>query len=274
MISIISNREIWVSELARSNDLLEGKWIRKVFSDYCSEKGISAGEQSELLTHLDIVINMAAYAGFCMSEEGDLLSQWRAYADNGAGVSIGFNSNYFEILGNLKRDRGDAFSAHLTRVEYDIVEQKKLVAEHADEILKFVADGALRRPTLLTSEEDIKKWREKFGAMGLRFIFFYFFLFRLKNPAFSEEREWRVISHIFRNEREKDLEQLTKMDFRSHQDQIVPFARVPLESLPEPSVTEIILGPRNATPEYVVQALLSKYGWSNVSVRKSNASYR
>jgi hypothetical protein len=31
MISIISNKEIWTTELALSNDLLEGKWIREVF---------------------------------------------------------------------------------------------------------------------------------------------------------------------------------------------------------------------------------------------------
>ena len=94
---------------------------------------------NELLTAFRYRNSMAGCAGFCMSEEGDLLSQWRAYAVNAAGVSIGFNSDYFGIIGNLRRDRGDAFSAHLTKVEYDIAEQKKLVAEHADEILKLVA---------------------------------------------------------------------------------------------------------------------------------------
>ena len=274
MISIISNKEIWASELALSNDLLEGKWIRKVFSDYCNDKGVSTSEQNELLTHLDIVIDMATYAGFCMSEEGDLLSQWQAYADNGAGASIGFDKEYFEILGNLKRDRSDVFSAHLTKVEYDVVEQKKLVAEHLDEILQFVADGALRRPTLLTSEDDTKKWQEKFRSMGLRFLFFYFILFRLKNPAFAEEHEWRVISHIFRGEREKNFSQIPKMDFRATRERVVPFARIALEPLSPPSITEIVLGPRNATPERIVEALLFKHGWSNVSVRKSSASYR
>ena len=100
MISIISNKEIWATELALSNDLLEGKWIREAFSDYCKDEGISASDQNELLRHLDVVIAMAGYAGFCMSEEGDLLSQWRAYAENGAGVSVGFNKEYFETVGN------------------------------------------------------------------------------------------------------------------------------------------------------------------------------
>jgi hypothetical protein len=274
MISIVENKEIWASELALSNDVLEGKWIREVFLNYCKDKEVTALEQNELLNHLDFVIAMAGYAGFCMSEVGDLLSQWRAYADNGAGVSIGFDSVYFEALGNLRRDRNDEFSAHLTKVEYDLAEQKRLVAEHADEILKLVADGALRWPTLLTSEEDKKKWRENFRTMGFRFMFFYFFLFRLKNPAFAEERGWRIISHIFREERDKNFGQLAKMEFRPYVDGIIPFTRIALEPLSQPSITEIVLGPRNLTPERVVGALLLKHGWSNVSVRRSKASYR
>jgi hypothetical protein len=118
-----------------------------------------------------------------MSEEGDLLSQWRAYADNGAGVSIGFTKEYFEELGNLKRDRSDEFNASLQKIEYEITKQKEIVAEHLDLILKFVSEGALRRPSLLTSEEEAKIWREKFHAMGLRFIFFFFLSIHFKKSC-------------------------------------------------------------------------------------------
>jgi hypothetical protein len=274
MISILQNKEIWASELALSNDLMEGKWIREVFLDYCKERNVNASDQNELLHYLDFVIEMAGYAGFCTSEVGDLLSQWRAYADNGAGVSIGFNSDYFEALGTLKRDRNDSFSAHLAKIEYDLAEQKKLIAEYVDRILNYVADGALQRSTILTSEEDQKNRREKYRQMGLHFIFFIFFVFLLKNPAFAEEREWRVISHIMRTERDATLGQLAKMEFKPYEDRVVPFVRIPLEQLQQQSITEIVLGPRNATPERTVEAILIKYGWSNVSVRKSEASYR
>src|SRR5690606_28676010 len=36
----------------------------------------------------------------CLSEKGDLLSQWRAYARDGTGISIGFSSDF------LMRDYG------------------------------------------------------------------------------------------------------------------------------------------------------------------------
>ncbi len=273
LTSIVSSKEIWASQLTLSNDAMEGKWVREVFRHYCEEKGMSAPVQNDLLTHLDFVIEMAAYAGFCMSEEGDLLSQWRAYSDNGAGVSIGFNKEYFETLGNLRRDRGDTFSAHLTNIEYNITEQKKLIAEHTDEIIKLVEDGALRFPSLLATEEDQKAWRKKFQSMGLRFIFYYFSLFRMKNPAFAEEREWRIISHVFKF-RDNNIDDLAKMEFRPQLDRIMPFTRIPLEPLSQPSITEIVLGPRNVTPIHVLESLLRRYGWTNVSIRNSKASYR
>jgi hypothetical protein len=123
-ISIISTKEIWASEFSLSNDIMEGKWIREIFSKYCDEKSVSASNQNALLRHLDSLIAFSGGAGFCMSEDGDLLSQWRAYASNGGGVSIGFDSEYLKSLGSLKRDRSDKFNASLTKVEYDVAAQR------------------------------------------------------------------------------------------------------------------------------------------------------
>jgi hypothetical protein len=128
----VSSREIWASDFSLSNDLLEGKWMREIFSQYFREKKMATSDQSSLLGHFDALMALSGGAGFCMSEEGDLLSQWRAYADNGAGVSIGFNKDYFEALGILKYDRNDEFNASLTKVEYDVVRQRDYIAEHAE----------------------------------------------------------------------------------------------------------------------------------------------
>lgn len=274
LLSILSTQEIWASEFSLANDRMEGKWIREVFSQYCSDKGVLSADQDRLLNHLDFVIASAGGAGFCMSEEGDLLSQWRAYSDGSAGVSIGFSKQYFEELGSLRRDRNDDFSASLARVEYDVGKQKLLIAEHLDEILKFVAQGALRRPNLLTPDNEAKEWRDRFVSMGLRFIFFFFYIYHLKNPAFSEEREWRIISYLVRHPHHGKFDQIAKMDFRALPDRVVPFTRIKLEQLSCPSIVEIVLGPRNITPIEVISGLLEKYGWSNVNVRKSSASYR
>jgi DUF2971 family protein len=275
-LSIISNREIWASEFSLSNDLLEGRWLHEIFSKYCDEKGVTGQRKLELLEHLDVLNQISGAAGFCMSEEGDLLSQWRGYADNAAGVSVGFSKEYFEELGNLKRDRGDEFNASLTRVEYDLTKQKNIISEHADRIIELTSDGAFRRGTLAwpMSDTEEQAQREKFGSMILRFMMFFFHLYAFKNPAFAEEREWRLISHLIRSSKDDEVDKLVKMEFRPLIDRIIPFNKISLEALAQPSITEIILGPKNVTPENLIRAALRKYGWISVEVRRSTASYR
>jgi Protein of unknown function (DUF2971) len=193
MLSILSRKEVWASDFSLSNDIMEGKWIREVFSEYCTEKGVKLSAKEILLQYLESVISFAGAAGFCLSEEADLLSQWRGYADDGCGASIGFSREYFEALGNLKRDRNDEFNASLIKVEYDVVQQKKRISEYADDIFEFVSKGVLVGPTLITLDEEMEKRRQaNLRSMSLRFFGFFFLCHDFKNPAFAEEREWRL----------------------------------------------------------------------------------
>lgn len=276
-LSILSTQEVWSSEFSLSNDLLEGKWIREIFSQCCDDKRVTPYDKSALLERFDSLIAISGAAGFCMSEEGDLLSQWRAYADNAAGVSIGFSKEYFEMLGDIKRDRNDAFNASIQKVEYNVTEQKKLISEHAERIFALVSEGALRIPTLAhgpETEEEKEKRVARFRAIIMRFTIFIFYLYRLKNPAFAEEREWRLISHLFHTSKDDEPSPYSKMDFRALSDRVLPFTRIRLEPLSLPAITEVVLGPRNVTPQAIVEAALAKHGYSHVSVRRSSASYR
>lgn len=56
----------------------------------------------------------------CFSREGDLLSQWRAYADDGAGFSVGFTSSW------LNRKHGNC-PMKLLEAEYDEDRQIELL---------------------------------------------------------------------------------------------------------------------------------------------------
>ena len=274
--SIISSREVWASEFSLSNDIMEGRWIREVFIQCCNDKGVLASDQTQLLDHLEGVMTFSGAAGFCMSEEGDLLSQWRGYADNGAGVAIGFNKDYFEMLGDKKKGRGDQFNAYLTKIEYDIAQQKKVVGKPVDQILDSVADGALRKSTILSimSDDEKREAEQAFRTMLLGFFSFFFHLYELKNPAFAEEREWRLISHLIRKADDINIGQISKMDFRALLDRIVPFTRTALEPLPVASISEIIIGPKNITPDHIIEAFLVKHGWADITVKRSKASYR
>jgi hypothetical protein len=273
-LSIISTRSIWLSEFSLSNDLLEGRWIRTVFSASCDEHNIPAIEKEGVLGMLDVIISFLGAAGFCMSEEPDLLSQWRAYSDNACGVSIGFNSDYLNDLGTIKRDRGDEFNLSLSKVEYTIESQKELIEQPMSFILERTGKGAFEALTLLTHTQEAEEQRKQaYGSLSMAVFLLFPFLHQFKNPAFQEEREWRLISFVTPNESTGGMD-MHRMDFRPLTDRIVPYRAIKLENNDFNPILEVVLGPRNITPEHVVRAALIRHGWKDVNVRRSSASYR
>ena len=138
-LSIISTRTIWASEFSLSNDALEGKWIRKVVEKSCNERGLSASQLEVVLREFDTITSLYGFAGVSLSEEADMLSQWRAYSENAAGVSIGFDSAafYAEAV-----PRSPPALPPLSKVIYDLTEQKRIIAPNIDQICKLFKSGA------------------------------------------------------------------------------------------------------------------------------------
>jgi hypothetical protein len=89
----------------------------------------------------------------------------------------------------------------------------------------------------------------------------------LKTYAFREEREWRLISYLLKTGDDECC-------FQSFPDKIVPYRKFSLSNSEEHSIVEVILGPKDNTPKYVIDGLLKQNGFENVTVIWSEASYR
>jgi hypothetical protein len=267
-LSIVSTKTLWASEFTLSNDHLEGKWLRRVVEACCDDRKIAPHYKIQALEALDVVIGAMGAVGVCLSEEGDLLSQWRAYSENGSGVSIGFF-----------RDRFGSSSAlpSLQKIEYNLDRQKLLLAPKLEQAFEILESGTATRPTLLTQASDaaaLKRYEDSYRKFMVSIFALFPFLFRFKNPAFQEEREWRSINYI-PNSTEVSEFTLAGMDFRGLTDRIVPFQKYELDNNASKSaIAHVILGPRNLTPSIVVEAALARHGWHNIKVTKSDASYR
>ncbi|HEY4136183.1 MAG TPA: DUF2971 domain-containing protein [Alphaproteobacteria bacterium] len=272
LINIISSRELWLSDLSLSNDSMEGRWVRHVFVEVCKEQQISDWDIEKLLNQLEITLNFFRANGFCLTQEGDALSQWRGYADGGAGVSIGFNQAYLQALGEQSNEK-PGLQIKLNQVAYDKDEQAVLLKDAIDRVLKHFNLGALNLVTVLASSEEEVANKRQFMSMGFAFVFFAPLLFRVKNPAFAEEKEWRLVTQTTQFIGKSDS-QLAHTEFRATQDRIIPFVRLPLLDLGIPPIDKIILGPRNITPENVVEGALNRYGFDGVVVERSKATYR
>jgi hypothetical protein len=265
---IIRNQTIWLSSLTRSNDALEGRWLAHVFEQAAKEANIAPFDVTQLLSKVRVIEDHVDCLGFCMSEKPDLLSQWRGYADDGAGFSIGLSDEFTQ--GAEKEDRFNS----LQRVIYDREEQLNIVRPRMAEIKSFIDEGAFRKASFGSmlypiSEEEAEKQDEKFKAKSNQlFQLLTSFLgkfFALKSSAFSEEAEWRFARVL--------VKPLDNLEFRVRNGEIIPYWPMKITDKGK-SILHVVIGPKNNTPRDTVIGFLAKYGFDDVDVTQSVASYR
>jgi hypothetical protein len=273
--SIIENRRIYLSSLSLSNDSMEGKLVAEILARIAKADGLdqSATQRfQKLVSGLEQIIDGL---GFCLSEDGDLLSQWRGYAADATGVSIGFSKDYLEQLAEARRSE-DKPGFTLERVEYDLEIQESLIKPTYIEIKKLINEGAFKfsgKRSLLDGRSDyeVKRDNEKinsaFSRLSVTVLTLFAKLFLLKASAFREERELRMISYFVKTG--EDV-----CSFRAQNDRIVPYREFALLESESGSIVKVILGPKNMTPNYVIDSFLKQRGFPNVTISHSEATYR
>lgn len=149
--SIVENRSIWLSALSLSSDTMEGKLVTDVIAQMAKSDGLDQANIQRLKEYVSLLEQIMEGLGFCLSEEGDLLSQWRGYADDASGVSIGFSKKYLEKLSeDSLNPQKSGFT--LKKVEYEYESQKKRIQATYDKIKDYIKQGAykpLRYQTIL-----------------------------------------------------------------------------------------------------------------------------
>jgi hypothetical protein len=92
-LEIIKNRSMWFSAYWVMNDALEREWgytrFFRVLEALRSELNQEFIEQVITGIRFGTFTNVAMIS--CYSLDADVLSQWRAYADDGRGFAIGFD---------------------------------------------------------------------------------------------------------------------------------------------------------------------------------------
>ena len=270
--SIIEKKSIWLSSLSLSNDWMEGKLVTEAVRRLAEQDGLPQNWILQLQQILDSFVQLFDGLGFCLSENGDLLSQWRGYGSDATGIAIGFSSEYFEWLSQIAQDeRSPSFKVF--QVEYNQDAHDEIVKPTYQKLKQHIDDGAFRQPTILGSrtEENFRVQQEKqeqsFSNLLLNIIEFLPDLFRLKPEAFKEEQEWRLISHFVRKGGDECL-------FRVGDNQIIPYRNIKLLIDKSSPVQEIILGPKHGTPVEIIKSFLKQRGYGDVKVLQSKATYR
>ena len=270
-LSIVRNRTVRLSSLTLSNDTREGGVILDVLLQLARETDLDPYALSRLEAELRRAYEFFDGLGFCLSERGDLLSQWRGYADDGRGICIGFNSVYLEKLGDILKDR-DQKSFRLHKLIYDPDAQREVAAKHFEKIKNLLDKGAFKSQlgSLLvpTTDDDRSKIRQATQDGVVAVLTVMLRMFEIKNPAFAEEQEWRLVSFSYKQDRDAST------SFRPCGDKIVPYFEVSLEELDIEPIGAVVLGPKHQSPTHVVERVLAESNFKAVEISTSSATYR
>ena len=274
--SIFSRKKLRLSSLLLSNDYNEGNVVSALIDTLLSPENILDKDKKEISNLLNFFRNYFHGIGFCLSEEGDLLSQWRGYADNGYGLSIGFSKSELDNLCKNYRTDGQR-DLRLKQINYESSKHFPIVSPVIDSLKKICSDP-IHNTTPLTGllalassmgieNEDIKRDEKRRSALMLSLLPLSDELYTLKNSAFSEEKEWRLISHI-------EGDEFHGINFYAKQEKLIPYDEIGIDEQLNTIIREIIVGPKHDTPIDVIRDLLISKGLKNIEVKKSKASYR
>lgn len=250
-LGILGSGSLWASECRYLNDSREYQHGREVFDGVLRrrEKN-SKGRAREFFSgyrRMPDFLGSSRTLVVSLSQDGDILSQWRAYG-GAAGCSIGFS------VEALIRCLGDRLEWGLVKCVYDQDEQTGLVDRCVQAALD---DWRSPKPnSVVDPQSGVETFVVRLSSTMLLRMVGSVLPPAFKAQEFHEEKEWRIVRL------EKSLENLR---FRTCNSRIIPFLPFSLtncDGVAAPDlVREVIIGP-NPHPALMMESVklvLEKY---------------
>ena len=233
LLGIIEERKIWATMSRYLNDVSEFVLAQEVAREVVTDRKKFERDSStqKLLDDLKGAIdNSGINVCVCaFSANGDSLSQWRAYSGGGTGYAIGFDP---EKLRNAAGKSGYILAPCIYEEGEQLSLMNRIVQETLDENVALLQEG--------TYLEDLPGGNFSYYLNRYALI--------IKNVAFKEEQEWRLISRPTSYKREG-------VSFRPGRSTIIPYQEIPItdekDRLP---INDVIVGPA-PRPDEAAQAV-------------------
>lgn len=263
-LKIIKNKSLRLSDIGKSNDYEERIYIEnKIHEEF--KKKMKSELPIEVFQNVLQVEEMCRWAmqesiilyAICFSEEKDLLSQWRGYADDGKGVAIGFSKDI------LNRVNGEEYGLTFRQICYEENEQKKFAIKQVETII-----NTMQKKNLFAAFAEV--YENEIADIGC-----------MKAPGFSEEKEWRLcvaMSPELRVDREAKFADFTlsKVQEQCIREQIITYFDLSFKDVLDDFIIEIVIGPNAKVTENDIHRSLFINGLHSdkIKVTKSGITYR
>lgn len=275
LLEIIQSNRLWASHLEFMNDFLEVKYAKELFMHLVQKEKRSVRHKAALrfLEHtagaLYPFTNLFSFYGvsFC-ADGGDRLSQWRAYAREGSGYSIGFHAPELARLVERYRSGKGARRIELIRVVYQREQQESIVRNAIRKVCGYIEAH--------WTETEPGKSAPRFQRLSRLLCMHLFpYVFSFKTAGFQEEKEWRLVTWL------PAVAESQTVSFRASANFIIPYLSLDLSAngrsktarLP---ISTVIQGPRVEAEAGMksLELLLRKYRHSRAQVINSTIPLR
>lgn len=260
--TIIQNRKIRLSPSWHLNDPREGKDFPELLEAFSIAKGRPAGWSTGPLKKFDYHFYVA-----CFSEDGDVLSQWRAYASDATGISLGFDR---EVLFSVLNGQSELVARP---VEYaDVISDLKTADSNSPPgtiHLPSAGEAYKALDSILTHGENGTLSPEYLQTLAkIRFA--------VKRKAYSEEKELRLMyTPTNHNSITKTNNAILKRQYFGGLDAIRDYYELAFDEIIWPKLlTHIFLGPKNTSQLSVFRDFLDFHGLHSTKINTSAAHYR
>lgn len=248
---IISTKEIWLSDISKMNDESEYKSGYEIIREELKEFGLEDHDLVNEMSDANLNQNFQILIG-CFSSNGDIKSQWSEYANQGRGVSIGFNDKNIKKYNVFNRftENGQqpiSSSVNFIKVNYD----EGLLRDHAREIIQGY-----------NNTQSTIKW--KLLSRALMYLAISY-----KDSFFSEENETRAVVSL-----EKNINDKYQIEQRETNYGDADFHRLKTSYDQFHSIEEVIIGPKCELTIEDVKSTLMMAGINDISVKLSSATGR
>jgi hypothetical protein len=292
---IVSNKSIFATDVRFLNDREEFIHARKIVSEVLAQtpeldeggflnkeflaKAVMLGFDSGPLANTQVFVA-------CFSAAEDQLGQWRGYSQASSGVSLGFDLRAFRPPAN-----SDTLVSFAPCV-YDTTKKEKLlldalhhvkdeIAGYRERMFRLACELDPHKRTSSNRETVVKEFLDAHPELRAPVEEFQVAVVKtrvdcmriaalLKNSAFEEENEWRLVLPTL-------LKPQTPMknppQFRVAKTTLVPYIAHPFSAVPLPLV-DVILGPgSDENALFAAQRFLKSQGLE-IEPRLSKVPYR
>src|SRR5271165_57157 len=252
-LGILQSGELWFTERAHLNDPVEMRYGlsigHELFETAVENRGaaIPGGAASRLKREHELGLTTYGFWSFSASLDGNDLSQWRNYADDGRGVCLGFSLENFNMIA-LMNLIPDVSNNNSLRFPVNYVD-----GHLRTHLQAYIDRGIGILEALNLSAQD--RCYEPYGRYERKFLRilndgFYVNSVLSKHPAYAHEKEYRLLISGIRNA----ISACDRHCLRERNGEIVGYLKLPVPTWKQPGVlTHIRLGP--AAPDQLEDQL-------------------